>query len=133
MNEDQKHVAVECLAGAESDGMAFPQIVGRLIEAGFESYCVDLRRARAIYFLPDGDSVELEAHRVETPVAPALDAAAMQAVIREAQAQVPGYTYRGFCEKAAAAGCAFYVVSFSGRRAVYFGRDAVAHVENFPD
>ncbi|MFV0409315.1 MAG: DUF1398 domain-containing protein [Paracoccus sp. (in: a-proteobacteria)] len=126
-------MAAACLAGAENDSMSFPQIVGTLIEAGFESYSVDFRRARAIYFLPDGDSVELEAHRVDTPVAPALDGAAMQAAIREAQALVPGYTYRGFCEKSAAAGCAFYVVSFSGRRAVYFGRAAASHVENFPN
>ncbi len=45
---------------------------------------------------------------------------------------MPGYTYRGFCEKAAAAGCAGYLVSFSGRRALYFGRDGATHVEPFP-
>ena len=57
----------------------------------------------------------------------------MQAAVREAQQLVDGYTYKGFCEKAAAAGCAGYVVSFSGRRAVYLGRAAQTHVETFPD
>ena len=64
--------------------------------------------------------------------ASALDAAALQAAIREAQQQVPGYTYKGFCEKAVSAGCAGYIVSFSGRQALYVGRTAETHVELFP-
>ncbi|MFV0292976.1 MAG: DUF1398 domain-containing protein [Paracoccus sp. (in: a-proteobacteria)] len=133
MKAELQRVAQECLDGAENDSMIFLQIVGRLIEAGFESYMVDFRRARAVYYLPDGDSIELETHRVNTPVAGWFDTAIIQAVIREAQQLVSGYTYRGFCEKTAAAGCAGYIVSFSGRRAVYFGRTAETHVEIFPD
>ena len=49
-----------------------------------------------------------------------------------AQTLAPGYTYKGFCAKARAAGCAGYIVSFTGRRAVYFGRTAEIHVEHFP-
>lgn len=55
----------------------------------------------------------------------------MVAAIREAQALVPGYTYKGFCAKARAAGCAGYIVSFLGR-AVYFGRTAETLTEPFP-
>lgn len=113
--------------------MAFPQIVGTLMEAGFESYAIDFRRATATYYLPDGENIELPAHQVHAPIAPALDTARMQAAIREAQQQIPGYTYQGFCEKAVLAGCAGYVVSFSGRRALYVGRTAETHVEHFPN
>lgn len=133
MNEHQKATAGACLEAAEGNTMAFPQIVGALMEAGFESYVIDFRRATATYYLPDGESIELRAHRVDAPVAPAFDAARMQAAIREAQQQVPGYTYRGFCEKAVLAGCAGYIVSFSGRRVLYVGRTAETHVEHFPD
>ena len=42
------------------------------------------------------------------------------------------YSYRGFCEKAKEAGCAGYLVSFLGRRVVYFGRTAETHVEHSP-
>ncbi len=49
------------------------------------------------------------------------------------QLLVPGYTYKGFCRKVAAAGCAGYIVSFSGRRALDIGRTAETHVELFPD
>lgn len=113
--------------------MTFPQIVGTLREAGFESYAIDFRRATATYYLPDGASLELPAHRVGVPVGSSFDAALIQAAIREAQQQVAGYTYRGFCEKVALAGCAGYVVSFSGRRALYIGRSAETHTEHFPD
>ena len=133
MTENQKAVAHACLEGAEGGTMTFPQIVGRLMEAGFESYAIDFRRATATYYLPDRASIELPAQQVDAPIAPALDTARMQAAIREAQQQVPGYTYRSFCEKAALAGCAGYIVSFSGRRALYVGRTAETHVEHFPD
>ncbi len=133
MDEHKAGIARACLEGAETGSMAFPQIVGTLMREGFESYMVDFRRAVATYYLPDGDSVELATHRVDSPVAAAFDAQRMQAAIGEAQRQVPGYTYKGFCEKAATAGCAGYIVSFAGRRALYFGRSAETHVERFPD
>jgi uncharacterized protein YbcV (DUF1398 family) len=125
-------VAQRCLEGAETNTMTFPQIVGTLMQEGFESYAIDFRRASATYYLPDGDSVVLPTHRGAAPIAAALDIAAVQVAIREAQQLVPGYTYAGFCAKVVAAGCAGYIVSFLGRRAVYFGRAAETHVEHFP-
>src|SRR5947209_1778724 len=122
-------IAKTCLEGAESNAMTFPQIVGKLMQEGFESYAIDLRRASATYYLPDGDSVVLPTHSGGAPVAPALDVGAVQTAIREAQQLVPGYTYAGFCSKVMAAGCAGYIVSFPGRRAVYFGRTAETHIE----
>ena len=74
----------------------------------------------------------LEAGTPHDPVAATFDAVAIQATVREAQALVPGYTYQGFCAKVTAAGCAGYMVSLLGRRAVYFGRTAETHVELFP-
>lgn len=120
-----------CLAGAEKNTMTFPQIVGALTAAGFEGYSIDLRRGRATYYLPDGASLDLETHAPE-PVAAAFDAAAIRAAIKEAQLLVPGYTYLGFCRKVRTAGCAGYMVSFAGRRALYYGRTAETHVEHFP-
>jgi uncharacterized protein YbcV (DUF1398 family) len=124
--------AEKCLRAAEDNTMTFPQIMGTLIQVGFESYCTDYRRAKAIYYRLDGDSVELTTDRLDVPVAEAFDTAAVQAAIREAQQLVPGYTYKDFCRKVVDAGCAGYIVSFSGRRAVYFGRTAETQVEHFP-
>lgn len=125
-------VAKACLEAAESNTTTFPQIVGTLMAAGFESYIVDFRRRAATYYLPDGDSVELPTHQIDGLVSPSFDPVTIQTAIREAQQLVPGYTYRGFCRKAVAAGCAGYIVSFSGRRVLYFGRTAETHVEHFP-
>jgi len=132
MTAQQTAIAQRCLEAAENNSMTFPEIVAALMEAGFESYAIDLRRARATYYLPDGDSIELSTHRTDLAVAVDFDAAALQAAIREAQTLAPGYTYKGFCAKAKAAGCAGYMVSLSGRRALYFGRTAETHVEFFP-
>lgn len=132
MDSHKISVAKACLDAAESNTMTFPQIAGALMAAGFESYIVDFRRRRTTYYLPDGDSVELAIHEIADPVSPSFDAAAIQTAIREAQQLAPGYTYRGFCRKAATGGCAGYIVSFSGRRVLYFGRTAETHVEHFP-
>ncbi|QGM98148.1 DUF1398 domain-containing protein [Methylocystis parvus] len=132
MDAHLSQIAESCLRAAESDGMNFPEIVERLMEAGFESYAIDFRRATATYYLPDGESVVLPTHRHHAPIAATLNVAALQAAIREAQQSAPNYAYLGFCEKVMAGGCAGYVVSFPGRRAVYFGRAAETHVEHFP-
>jgi len=132
MNSDQRDVAEKCLAGAESGAMDFPSIVGALIAAGFESYEVDFRREEAVYYLPSGDSVTLAIHRDANGIAATFDQDAIRAAIREAQANAPDYSYPGFCAKVKRAGCVGYIVSFPGRRAVYLGRTAEAHVEHFP-
>ena len=103
-----------------------------MIGAGFEGYAVDFRSGAATYYRPGADSLVLPIP-ASRPIAAAFDAPALQASIREAQAQAPGYTYAGFCQKIVAAGCAGYIVSFSGRRALYYGRTAHTHVELFPD
>lgn len=121
-----------CKIAAEENKMSFPEIVQKLAGAGFEGYLVDFRRSIATYYLPDGDSVELSTHDIKVSVAASFNVASIQSAIREAQDRVEGYTYKSFCEKTKAAGCAGYMVSFSGKRAVYFGRTAETHVEHFP-
>lgn len=125
-------IASDCLADAESGRRTFPEIVRTLMEAGFEAYAIDFRRGAATYYRADGSALDLAAHRPDVPVAAPFDTSALRAAIREAQTSAPGYTYAGFRRKAAAAGCAGYLVSFLGRRVVYLGRAAEIHVEHFP-
>ncbi|WP_407338203.1 DUF1398 domain-containing protein [Methylocapsa polymorpha] len=132
MDDHKKSVARTCLEGAEDNTLTFPQIVGTLMQEGFEGYAIDFRCGTATYYLPAGDSVELSTHKIDVPIAATFDTAPIQAAIKEAQQLAPGYTYKGFCKKVAAAGCAGYIVSFSGRRALYIGRTAETHVEHFP-
>jgi uncharacterized protein YbcV (DUF1398 family) len=132
MDDRSKQVAESCLRAAQDNSMTFPQIVGKLIEDGFESYTVDCRTSTATYYRPDGESIQLPTHSHAVAIAEGFDAGAIKAAIKEAQQLAPGYTYEGFCEKVMSAGCAGYIVSFSGRRALYFGRTAETHVEHFP-
>jgi len=132
MNANLQSIAQTCLYGAELNKMTFPMIVATLQEAGFEGYSVDIRRGVVVYYLPSSDSVELSCAKAEVPVAEHFDAAAVKDAIREAQSLVPGYTYKGFIAKVARAGCAGYMVSFLGRRVLYFARSAETHVEHFP-
>lgn len=132
MNTQMKAIAEDCLAASYSGSMTFPDIVGRLVEAGFEGYLVDYRRGTTTYYLPGGDGVVLENEPTPGSAAAAFSSEGVGAAVREAQENAPGYTYKGFCAKAKGHGCAGYLVSFPGRRVVYFGRTAETHVEHFP-
>ena len=132
MTPEQQQTAKQCLEGADGGTMTFPQIVGALIEAGFDGYLVDFRSAQNTYYDSAGEGLVLPTHTSAVMVAAAFDQAAVQAAIRDAQAQVVGYTYRSFCDRVRRAGCAGYLVSFTGRRVLYFGRTGETHVEHFP-
>ncbi|TCL62232.1 DUF1398 family protein [Rhizobium sp. BK251] len=132
MDAERFSIAETCLHAAHDGSLSFPEIVGKLIAAGFEGYTVDYRRNSQTYYLPDGDSVTMDMQSPAGNVAAAFDAAEIERLVRWAQANPADYSYVAFCEKAKAAGCAGYLVSFPGRRVVYFGRTAETHVEHFP-
>ena len=132
MDAERSAVAKTCLNAAHDGSLSFPEIIGRLAGAGFESYAVDYRRNRQTYYLPDGDSVELVMPQSAGAVAATFDAGRVEELVRWAQANGPDYSYAAFCEKVKEAGCAGYLVSFLGRRVLYYGRTAETHVELFP-
>ena len=132
MNAERIAIAETCLHAAHSGSLGFPEIVGKLINAGFESYAVDYRRNAQTFYLPDGESVALDMPQSAGPVAAAFDAAKVARLVHWAQANPADYSYAAFSKQAKDAGCAGYIVSFLGRRGVYFGRTAETHVEHFP-
>jgi uncharacterized protein YbcV (DUF1398 family) len=132
MNAPHTKIAQECLDAAYDKTASFPEIIGKLMEAGFEGYLVDYRRHTTSYYLADGDTVVLENRPSQDMVAIAFDQTAVSAQIRWAQANPPEYSYTAFCKNVKASGCAGYLVSFPGKRVLYFGRTAETHVEHFP-
>jgi uncharacterized protein YbcV (DUF1398 family) len=132
MDAERISIAETCLRAAHDGSLSFPEIVGKLMAAGFEGYTVDYRRNSQTDYLPDGDNVTMDMHPSAGTVAAAFDATEVERLVRWAQANPADYSYVAFCEKAKAAGCAGYLVSFLGRRVVYFGRTAETHVEPFP-
>jgi len=131
MNLKIKSVIEDCSRGSEENSLSFPQQLKKLAEAGVESYYADLRRSIRIYYLPNGESIEVPSAKIETPVLESFDAAEVEAAVR--QAQSGAISYKTFCEKVMAAGCTGYITSLVGRRVVYLGRTAETHVEHFPD
>ncbi len=132
MNASLVDLARACIHGSHAGTMSFPAIVGALMEAGFEAYHVDFRAGNATYYLPSGESVTLEASRPVVAPTAAFDAVEVAAAVRQAQAGGPEYTYDGFCDRVARAGCAGCLVSFPGRRVAYIGRTGEVHAEHFP-
>jgi uncharacterized protein YbcV (DUF1398 family) len=133
MDAERISVAQLCLEAAHDGSLSFPEIVGKLLETGFEGYMVDYRRNNQTYYLPDGDSVTLVMAASQGAVEAAFVSGEVERLVRWAQANGPDYSYKSFCERVKEAGCAGYMVSFLGRRVVYFGRTAETHVEHFPN
>ncbi|MFK0332996.1 DUF1398 domain-containing protein [Rhizobium sp. NPDC090275] len=133
MDAQRIAVAENCLHSAHDGSLSFPEIVGKLLAAGFEGYTVDYRRNTQTHYLPDGDSVAFDMRLSAGKVAATFDTSEVERLVRWAQANPENYSYVAFCEKAKAAGCAGYIVSFLGRRVLYFGRTADTHIEQFPN
>lgn len=132
MDAQTAALARHCLNAAYDRTMSFPAIVGALIAAGFDGYLVDYRCSTTTYFLSDGGKLVLQNPASEAAVALPFDAAGIAAQVKWAQTDSPEYSYEAFCENVKALGCAGYIVSFPGRRVLYFGRTAETHVEHFP-
>ena len=132
MDDRLAAAARECLDAAYKNTMSFPEIVGTLTGLGFEGYIVDYGRNTTTYFLPNGESVMHETPPSAEGVAAIFDASGVAAQIKWAQSNQSDYSYKAFCKNVKACGCAGYIVSFLGRRVVYFGRTAETHVEHFP-
>jgi uncharacterized protein YbcV (DUF1398 family) len=130
MNEQARKIAEDVTRGSDNDTLTFPQVLERLAGAGIEGYLCDLRHETKTYYMPDGDNVVVREDAANTPIAERFDPARVSAAVRQSQRNE--HTYRDFCRKIAEAGCAGYIVTLLGRRAVYFGRDGEVYTEHFP-
>jgi len=124
------HTMQECTEASDQERISFGEVVMTLMQAGVERYHADLLRAEKIYYLPSGESHRVPAARVEAMPAPMFAAEGVAAAVRAIQQR--NTQYREFCERIAQAGCVGYIVSLTGRRAVYYGRTGDSYVEPFP-
>lgn len=127
---DLETVLQDCTRASDEERMTFPQVVGKLMAAGVERYRADLLRHEKTYYMPDGRSHVVSNAAIAGMPAMAFSAAGVDSAVRDIQAGK--IAYRDFCRRVMAAGCVDYLVSISGRRAVYFGRSGESHVEMFP-
>lgn len=127
---DWQSVAEACHRDSIEGRTVFPAVLARLAAAGVERYRADLARGETVYYRPEGEAHVVADARLMREVAAAFAAAGVESAIRGVQAGQ--LAYPAFCDAIAAAGCADYLVSLAGRRAVYSGRNGEAHVEPFP-
>jgi uncharacterized protein YbcV (DUF1398 family) len=133
MNAQQTAIAQNCLTSAAEGAMSFPEIVSALVEQDFDGYIVDYRRNTTTYFLTEGAALVLDnPHPADARVAERFDETGLVAQIKWAQSNAADYSYAAFSDNVRRCGCAGYVVSFPGKRVLYFGRTAETHVEYMP-
>jgi uncharacterized protein YbcV (DUF1398 family) len=123
-------------AGSINGTMDFPQVVGKLMAAGVESYHCDLYRRERTFYLPDGrshveeegelDPREFNGARVVHEFSETRIKAALKAI------QANEISYLDFLRRIMAAGCVGYSACFAGKRVVYYGRLGDAYTEWFP-
>src|SRR5690606_30246370 len=128
--EQQAKSAAEACAADSDNGAPFPEIVSRLAAAGFERYHADLRRGDKTFYMPDGESHVVPCRRVSGPFGDRFSADHVHDALKAIQRREIDYVE--FCERLAHSGCVGYLVSLSGRRALYYGRTAETYVELFP-
>jgi uncharacterized protein YbcV (DUF1398 family) len=129
MNQQAKQAAEACAADSDRNA-PFPEIVTRLMAAGFERYHTDLRRGEKTFYMPDGASHVVACEPVPTPFAESFSAEDVRDAVRAIQRHE--INYKEFCARIARAGCVGYLVSFPGQRALYYGRTGDNYVEMFP-
>lgn len=131
MNESAESVIRETARASAEGRIHFGQVIAQLVSAGVESYVADYRARRTVYYLPDGQTLDIPLEMPEIAIANGFDAQALQAAIRGAQRGE--VMYPEFKRLSCAAGCIGYTVWIAGRHVTYFGRRGETHVEKFPD
>jgi len=113
MNTQAMH---EASIATQEGRMTFPQVVGKLLEIGVESYQVDFAAGRKTYYLADGQTYSEPMILKLEPISPQAD------TVR----------YPEFVKRSTAAGVIGYWAFLTGKQVAYFGRNGETHVEYFP-
>jgi uncharacterized protein YbcV (DUF1398 family) len=130
MNLTIQELIEKCAHESHAGMLTFPEVLGRLVEVGVESYFADYRDQSTTYYLSNNDT-----HCVAMPMPPvempnAFNKNGVISAIRGAQSDQ--LRYPKFLELTMSAGCIGYIVWIAGRHVSYYGRRGEVHVEYFP-
>lgn len=124
------NVIHEAMAESQAGKLIFPEVVRRLLEAGVESYFVDLAKGEEIFYMLDCN-MHVEKMTVPlTPIAEEFSSSGIVSAIRAAQTDT--IRYPEFAKRATAAGVIGYWAFLTGKKVIYFGRQGEFHIEEFP-
>lgn len=124
------NVVEECSHLSDEEKASFPEIVGRLLEAGVELYTVDLLTPCKTYYGKNIAHSVSSALKSKKEVATTFNAAEVVRAIRQSQAGE--IKYQEFKRRVMDAGVVGYIAFLTGRKVVYYGRKGEQHVEEFP-
>jgi uncharacterized protein YbcV (DUF1398 family) len=119
-----------CFKASKEGSIHFGEVVRQLSSVGVESYFADYRAGKTTYYLPNGESLGLEAQQPGIAVASEFNAEAVRSAISGAQRDE--VRYPEFVKLTRGAGCVGYFVWITGRHVTYLGRRGETHVEHFP-
>lgn len=124
-------IITEAARASLAGSLPFPEIVGKLIGAGVESYYVDYVALQMRYYGAAGGVVTTPIPYEGLPaVAENFDAPGLRAAILDSQRH--GQHFRDFTRRAMAAGVQGYMAFLRGQRVTYWGRGGDQHTEWFP-
>lgn len=130
MNSTQQERIQETFTASNEGRLHFGEVIGRLIEAGVQSYYVDYRAHQSTYYLTNDEALTLKMEACEESCAEAFSTTGIQLAIKGAQQGK--IMYPEFKRLSKEAGCVGYMVWISGRHVTYYGRKGETHVEHFP-
>lgn len=121
----------KCADESHAGLLTFPQVLGKLIEQGVESYHADYRHKSTTYYLSDNRAVCISMAMPAIDIPEAFNEQAVVDAIRGAQNDT--IRYPQFLALTMSAGCIGYMVWIKGRQVSYYGRQGEVHIEKFPD
>ena len=131
MNENTRSLIQSTFEASNKGCIHFGEVLGQLMSVQVESYQVDYRSGRITYFLPNGETLDLDFEKPEDGIAQSFDGNAVRSAILGAQQGT--VMYPEFKHLSQAAGCIGYTVWIEGRHVAYYGRKGETHIEGFPD
>lgn len=131
MNNTIHDLIHEAAAGSAEGRLHFGQVVGLLVVAGVDSYVVDYRSRRTVYYPREAAPLDLPLETPDIRIPDVFDTALLRSAISGAQRGT--VMHPQFKRLTMAAGCVGYTVWITGRHVTYYGRRGETHVERFPD
>lgn len=130
MSPITKAAIQKCAHESHEGLLTFPEVLGRLVEVGVESYCVDYRNQSTTYYLSNNEAVSISMPIPTIEISNSFNQETVVLAIRGAQSDA--IRYPEFLKLTMSAGCVGYIVWITGKHVSYFGRRGEVHVEHFP-
>ncbi len=130
MNPNTKEAIEKCAHESHAGLLTFPEVLGRLIKVGIESYFADYRNQSTTYYFSSNEALTIPMVMPSLEIPCLFNKESLVLAIRGAQSDA--VRYPEFLKLTMSAGCIGYIVWITGKRVSYLGRQGEVHVEHFP-